>query len=45
MSHLSLLETIATKGSNLPEHSSTQQEVHQLSEQYEDAKDKAKVRL
>lgn len=43
MSHSSLLETIATKGSNLPEHSATQQEVQQLSEQYEAIKDKAKV--
>lgn len=45
LSHSSLLETIATKGSNLPEHSATQQEVQELSEQYAAIKDKAKVRL
>lgn len=44
LSHLSLLETIATKGSNLPEPSATQQEVQELSEQYSAIKDKAKVR-
>ncbi|MCJ8743979.1 hypothetical protein PDJAM_G00100910, partial [Pangasius djambal] len=43
LSHSSLLETIATKGSNLPEHSATQQEVQELSEQYEAIKDKAKA--
>ncbi|TSR99415.1 Nesprin-1 [Bagarius yarrelli] len=43
LSHSSLLQTIATKGSNLPEHSSTQQEVQQLSERYEAIKDKAKA--
>lgn len=45
LSHSSLLETIATKGSNLPEHSATQQEVQELGERYEAIKDKAKVRL
>lgn len=45
LSHTSLLETIATKGSNLPEHSATQQEVQKLSEQYGAIKDKAKVCL
>lgn len=45
MSHSSLLETIATKGSNIPEHSATQQEVHELSKQYGAIKDKAKVCL
>ncbi|KAF4071108.1 hypothetical protein AMELA_G00281340 [Ameiurus melas] len=43
LSHTSLLETIATKGSNLPEHSATQQEVQKLSEQYGAIKDKAKA--
>ncbi|XP_060722109.1 nesprin-1 isoform X2 [Tachysurus vachellii] len=43
LSHSSLLETIATKGSNLPEHSATQREVDELSTQYKTIKDKAKA--
>ncbi|XP_062858462.1 nesprin-1 isoform X4 [Trichomycterus rosablanca] len=43
LSHSSLLETIATKGSNMAEHLATQQEVHKLSERYEVTKDKAKA--
>lgn len=43
LSHSSPLETIATKGSNMAEHCTTQQEVHQLQCRYNTVKDKAKV--
>ncbi len=43
LSHSSPLETIATKGSNMTEHTATQQEIQKLSERYTAIKDKAKV--
>lgn len=43
LSHSSPLETIATKGSNMAEHCTTQQEVQQLQCRYNNLKDKAKV--
>lgn len=43
LSHSSPLETIATKGSNMAEHYTTQQEVKQLQLRYDAIKDKAKV--
>lgn len=43
LSHSSPLETIATKGSNMAEHCTTQQEVQQLQCRYNSIKDKAKV--
>ncbi|XP_043075052.1 nesprin-1 isoform X1 [Puntigrus tetrazona] len=43
LSHSSPLETIATKGSNMTEHTATQQEIQKLSERYTAIKDKAKA--
>jgi len=43
LSHSSPLETIATKGSNMAEHYTTQQEVQQLQCRYNTLKEKAKV--
>uniref|UniRef100_A0A8B9L4Z7 Spectrin repeat containing, nuclear envelope 1a n=1 Tax=Astyanax mexicanus TaxID=7994 RepID=A0A8B9L4Z7_ASTMX len=43
LSRSSPLDTIATKGSNMTEHSATQQEVHKLNERYEAVKAKAKA--
>ncbi|XP_048062412.1 nesprin-1 isoform X1 [Megalobrama amblycephala] len=43
LSHSSPLETIATKGSNMTEHTATQQEIQKLSERYTTIKDKAKA--
>lgn len=43
LSHSSPLETIATKGSNMAEHYTTQQEVQQLQCRYNALKEKAKV--
>ncbi|XP_063352154.1 nesprin-1 isoform X7 [Pelmatolapia mariae] len=42
LSHSSPLETIATKGSNMAEHYTTQQEVQQLQCRYNSLKEKAK---
>lgn len=44
LSHSSPLQTIATKGSNMAEHTVTQQEIQKLNEKYAAIKDKAKVR-
>lgn len=43
LSHSSPLQTIATKGSNMAEHTVTQQEIQKLNEKYAAIKDKAKV--
>ncbi|XP_016311636.1 nesprin-1-like isoform X6 [Sinocyclocheilus anshuiensis] len=43
LSHSSPLETIATKGSNMTEHTATQQDIQKLSERYTAIKDKAKA--
>uniref|UniRef100_A0A8C2DGG1 Spectrin repeat containing, nuclear envelope 1a n=1 Tax=Cyprinus carpio TaxID=7962 RepID=A0A8C2DGG1_CYPCA len=43
LSHSSPLETIAAKGSNMTEHTATQQEIQKLSERYTAIKDKAKA--
>lgn len=43
LSHNSLLETIAMKGSSMAEHYETQLEIQDLQERYSAVKDKAKV--
>ncbi|XP_073712130.1 nesprin-1 isoform X2 [Misgurnus anguillicaudatus] len=43
LSHSSPLQTIATKGSNMVEHTATQQEIQKLNEKYTTIKDKAKA--
>ncbi|TRY57107.1 hypothetical protein DNTS_023982 [Danionella cerebrum] len=43
VSHSSPLETIATKGSNMPEHAATQLEIQKLSDRFATIKEKAKA--